>query len=40
MALSRTGHKQEADKEFAIQKQLVTKLDPKRNAQVQSGKPQ
>jgi len=40
MALSRTGHKDEADKEFAIQKQLVAKMDAERNAQIQSGKPQ
>jgi len=40
MALSRTGHKEEADREFAIQKQLVAKMDAERNAQIQGGKPQ
>lgn len=40
VALIRTGHKEEADKEFAIQKELVAKRDAERNAQVEGAKPQ
>jgi len=40
IALSRTGHKEEADKEFRVQKQLVEKMDAERNAQIQVAKPQ
>jgi tetratricopeptide (TPR) repeat protein len=40
MALSRTGHTEEASQEFAIQKQLVEKMDAERNRQIQVKPPQ
>jgi len=40
MALSRTGRTAEAEKEFAIQKAIVAKLDEKRNARTEVAKPE
>ena len=40
MALSRTGHMEEAQKEFAIQKQIIAKLDEKKNARTEVAKPE
>ncbi|GAC1630005.1 MAG: hypothetical protein NVS9B14_00040 [Candidatus Acidiferrum sp.] len=40
MALLRSGKKDEADKEFAIQKKLLAQQDAERNALVESNKPQ
>ena len=40
MALSRTGHMEEAQKEFAIQKEIIAKLDEKKNARTEVAKPE
>jgi len=40
MALSRTGRTAEAEKEFAIQKEIIAKLDEKRNARTEVTKPE
>lgn len=40
MALLRSGKKEEADKEFAIQKKLLAAQDAERNALVETNKPQ
>jgi tetratricopeptide (TPR) repeat protein len=39
MALSRTGRKDEADREFAIQKEIIARLDEKKNARTEVPKP-
>jgi len=39
MALSRTGRKEEAEKEFAIQKEIIAKLDERKNTRTEVPKP-
>jgi len=40
MALSRSGRTDEAEKEFAIQKQIIAKLNEQKNARTEVPKPQ
>jgi tetratricopeptide (TPR) repeat protein len=40
MALSRTGRSEEAQKEFAIQKEIIARLDEKKNARTEVAKPE
>ena len=40
MALSRTGRTAEAEKEFAVQKAIIAKLNEKKNAQTELPKSQ
>jgi len=39
MALSRTGRKEEAEREFAIQKEIIAKLDERKNTRTEMPKP-
>jgi tetratricopeptide (TPR) repeat protein len=40
MALSRSGRAEEAQKEFAIQKEIIARLDEKKNARTEAPKPE
>jgi tetratricopeptide (TPR) repeat protein len=40
MALSRSGRTEEAQKEFAIQKEIIARLDEKKNARTEVAKPE
>jgi len=40
MALSRSGRTSEAEKEFAIQKEIIARLDEKKNARTEVPKPE